>query len=112
MKCKVFVWPDNLPDVIQENLSLKSIGFILHWTPSFLHSLTDSCCTSYISAPMTGTVASVLPRLNHFTALFPGPPGWASARKELLDFMEAETLTIQKGATPSGLSSAHLHHLC
>jgi len=24
---------------------------------------------------------------NHFTALFPGPPGWAGARKELLDFM-------------------------
>jgi len=24
---------------------------------------------------------------NHFTALFPGPPGWAGTRKELLDFM-------------------------
>jgi len=24
---------------------------------------------------------------NHFTALFPGPPGWADARRELLDFM-------------------------
>ena len=24
---------------------------------------------------------------NHFTALFPEPPGWAGARKELLDFM-------------------------
>ena len=24
---------------------------------------------------------------NRFTALFPGPPGWASARRELLDFM-------------------------
>ena len=24
---------------------------------------------------------------NCFTALFPGPPGWASARRELLDFM-------------------------
>jgi len=24
---------------------------------------------------------------NHFTALFPGPPGWASARRALLDFM-------------------------
>jgi len=24
---------------------------------------------------------------NHFTALFPGPPRWASARRELLDFM-------------------------
>jgi len=25
---------------------------------------------------------------NRFTALIPGPPGWASARRELLDFME------------------------
>jgi len=24
---------------------------------------------------------------NHFMALFPGPPGWASAKRELLDFM-------------------------
>jgi len=24
---------------------------------------------------------------NRFTALFPGPPGWACARRELLDFM-------------------------
>jgi len=24
---------------------------------------------------------------NHFMAIFPGPPGWASARRELLDFM-------------------------
>jgi len=26
---------------------------------------------------------------NHFTALFPGPPGWAGARRELLDFYGA-----------------------
>jgi len=24
---------------------------------------------------------------NHFMVLFPGPPGWAGARRELLDFM-------------------------
>jgi len=46
---------------------------------------------------------------NHFMALFPGPPGWASARRELLDFMvEGE---INRGRhTPSGLTTAHLHH--
>ena len=27
------------------------------------------------------------PHHNHVMALFPGPPGWASARRELLDFM-------------------------
>ena len=49
---------------------------------------------------------------NHFTALFPGLPGWADARRKLLvDFMvqgkttEADTPTIQVGATPSGLIS-------
>jgi len=55
----------------------------------------------------------MLPHHNRFTALFPGPPGWADARRELLDFMvqgEADTPTIQLGATPSGLTSAHLHH--
>jgi len=42
--------------------------------------------------------------------------GWAGARRELLDFMvqggltEADTWTIRLGTTPSGLTSAHLHH--
>ena len=42
---------------------------------------------------------------NCFTALFPGLPRWAGARINLLDFIvqgkitEAETLTIQLGAT-------------
>ena len=52
---------------------------------------------------------------NHFTALFPGPPRWAGARRELLDSMvqgkiNRDTSTIRLGTTPSGLSNAHLHH--
>ena len=54
---------------------------------------------------------------NHFTALFPGPPGRAGARRDLLDFLwckgrlrQADTPTIRLDATPSGLRSAHLHH--
>jgi len=50
------------------------------------------------------------------TALFPDHPGepvpeenfwtlWCKGR-----LTEADTLTIRMGATPSGLSSAHLHH--
>ena len=48
---------------------------------------------------------------NHFTALFPGLPAWAGARRNLLDFMvqgkitEADTPTIWMGATPSELIS-------
>jgi len=52
--------------------------------------------------------------ITRFTAPFPGPPRWAGARRELLDFKgkltEADTPTIWQGTTPSGLSSAHLHH--
>ena len=33
------------------------------------------------------TILYSKPHYNRFTALFPGPPGWASARRELLDFM-------------------------
>jgi len=52
-----------------------------------------------------------------FYGPFLGPLGWASARRELLGLqckgrlIEADTQTIQLGATPSGLTSAHLHHL-
>lgn len=52
---------------------------------------------------------------NHFMAPFPGLPGWAGARRNLLlDFMmprkitEADTPTIRLGATPSGLISGPL----
>jgi len=38
---------------------------------------------------------------NRFMALFPGPPGWAGARKELLDFMVQGK--ISRGR--------HTHHL-
>jgi len=52
------------------------------------------------------------PHQNHFTALFPGSPKSAGARRELLDFMvqEAETPTIRLGATPSGVTSAYIPH--
>ena len=53
---------------------------------------------------------------NRFMALFPGHPGepvpdenfwtlWCKGR-----LTEADTATIRLGATPSGLTSAHLHH--
>ena len=51
-------------------------------------------------------------------AFFPGPPRWAGARRELMDFMVQGKInrgrhtapTIWLGTTPSGLTSAHLHH--
>ena len=53
---------------------------------------------------------------NHFAALFPGHPGepvpeenfwtlWYKGRST-----EADTLTTRLSATPSRLTSAHLHH--
>ena len=53
---------------------------------------------------------------NHFTTLFPGPPGWWVSQQNFWTLWckgrltEADTPTIQLGATPSGLSSAHVHH--
>ena len=49
-------------------------------------------------------------------ALFPGPPRWAGARRETSGLWckgrltEVDTSTIRLGATPSGLTSAYLHH--
>jgi len=50
-----------------------------------------------------------------FYGPFPGPPGWASARRELLDFMVQGKInrgrhTVRQGTTPSRLTSTHLHH--
>jgi len=53
------------------------------------------------------------PHHNRFTALFPGPLGWADARRDFMvqgKITEADTPTISLGATPSGLTSAHLHY--
>jgi len=53
---------------------------------------------------------------NRLMTLFPGPPGWACARRELLDFIVQGEINRGRhtdhpaGATPSGLTSAHLHH--
>ena len=53
---------------------------------------------------------------NRFTALLPGPPGWAGARRKFWTLWckerltKADTPTIRLDATPSGLTSAHLHH--
>jgi len=45
-------------------------------------SSKTSISSNHFSAPV-----KVPPHHNRFTALFPGPPAWAGARRELLDFM-------------------------
>ena len=53
---------------------------------------------------------------NRFTALLLGPPGWACARRQLLDFMVQGKINRGRhtdhpaGRHSSGLTSAHLHH--
>jgi len=37
------------------------------------------------------------PHHNRFTALFPGPPWWAGARRELLDFMVQGEINFNRG---------------
>jgi len=56
------------------------------------------------------------PHHNRFTALFRDQPGEPVPEKNFWTLWckgrltEADTLTIRLGATPSGLTSAHLHH--
>jgi len=45
------------------------------------------------------------PHHNRFTALFPGPPGWAGARREPLDFMVQGT--INRGRHTDHLAGRH-----
>jgi len=53
---------------------------------------------------------------NRFMALFPGPPGWAGARWELLDFVVRGKINRGRHTDrPAGrhsirLTSAHIHH--
>jgi len=56
------------------------------------------------------------PHHNRFTALFLKHPGEPAPEENFCTLWwkgrltEADTLTIRLGATPSGLTSAHLHH--
>jgi len=96
-----------------------------------LSELTLHCCynTTFINPAIAIVIRSTVNSIqsctsnqsvnhthNHFTALFPWPSGWAGARTEILTLWckgrltEADTPTIRLGATPSGLTSAHLHH--
>jgi len=66
-----------------------------------------------ISADHTHTHTRTTPFYSHFFREHPGEPVpeenfWTLCWKER--FTEADTLTIRLGATPSGLTSAHLHH--
>ena len=57
------------------SLFLKNFTACKILTPDISHPLLRA---QHTSTP---------PHHNRFTALFPGPPGWAGARRELLDFM-------------------------
>ena len=64
----------------------------------------------YLILTTTTTTTTVLP------PFYPGSSRWAGARRELLDFMvhgkinSSRHTTIRLAATPSGLTSAHVHH--
>jgi len=53
---------------------------------------TDRHYKIMVTWPWTLNSTATTPHHNRFTALFPGPPGWASARRELLDFMAQEKI--------------------
>jgi len=115
------------------------VGWINHGSRSVRHItwstlvyvvigvLTHQVCTFYTSwhCYLAASVVEYIPSISWLDAMYTHkhtqpstaePPGWAGARRELLEFMvqgrltEADTPTIRLGATPSGLTSAHLHH--
>jgi len=57
------------------------------------------------------TDSTTTPHHNRFTTLFPGPPGWAGARRELLDFMVQGKINRGRHTDhpADGLTSALLH---
>jgi len=62
-------WPHFLSST--NDLLMERAQLLLHWF--------SNVSTIWHQSPP--------PHHNRFTALFPGPSGWASARRELLDFM-------------------------
>ena len=69
------------------------------WLTALLFSVFMYCTLVRIRNTTT-------PHHNHFTALFPGPPAWAGARRELLDIMVQEKInTGRRTNHPAGRHS-------
>jgi len=77
------------------------------------------CCTfsaKWFSTSGGNNKITPQPSPHHirFTALFPGPPGWAGARRELLDFMLQGKINRSRHtdhtAGRHSITSAYLHH--
>ena len=58
-----------------------------HCSAAWWFGMTCSCFVIRCGVACSSISASRTYTHNHFTTLFPGPPGWADARRELLDFM-------------------------
>jgi len=85
------------------------IGFGLTPPPSASYHCVTAICNAKLPPPHHTTTTVLRP----FFRDHPGEPVpeenfWILWCKERLT--EADTLTIRLGATPSGLTSAHLHH--
>jgi len=91
---------------------------LARWTrnTTVQHTASERSHHSKQSCQASITMRRPPPHHNRFTVLFPRPPGWDDARKNFWTLWckgrltEADTLTIQLDTTPSGLTSAHLHH--
>jgi len=65
---------------------VSKIG-LLHWLRSKFKLRHDNNVSKLNSLQCVWDFSTPPPHHNRFTALFPGPPGSAGARRELLDFM-------------------------
>ena len=104
---------------LKKTKSYISPSWLVGWSLMFFYStnmaISEMKCQGW---RVIRTQWRTTPHHIRFKALFLGPPGWAGARREKNlwalwckgRLTEADTLTIWLGATPSGLTSAHLHH--
>jgi len=76
--------------------------FFCHFPGSHWLSVSkETCRDSEITKCPASHQACYTHTHNHFTALFPGPPGWAGARRELLD-------SVVQGKIDRGRHTDHL----
>jgi len=85
----VVVFINTVASIILLSLSLSTLLNINASIPrdfDKFYWITTSCQNQFCQL-ISKQRSSAANHHNRFTAVFPGPPGWASARRELLDFM-------------------------
>ena len=77
----------HLPIITQHTVSSIKLCWLVHCRLTSLYAIPCRLCKVPSQCHYSQFISNHHHNHNRFTALFLGPPGWAGARKELLDFM-------------------------